>query len=526
MRRLILAVVVVLIAIAPRPASAQIEQCTKYAQLIDEVIKGTDPNAPANLVDISQAPRCLVMFLAGQDKLDRNALAAVVKLIEGSRSDKQTGASPSAGGGTSVVAQGPVARVLSVAAEYGALTESAAKQVVTVRGNLAGVPSALVQQNVFPLCVGSEATKGYCVQESLLSILERVSFAVSFDPSRPQALTAQPDTGKPAAADTQPVKFTGSGREVSAFNVRVELWNRRSITTPEFGQAWQKQVGDAMKKAANDLSSSAGDFVDAIMHLKGFDTWSAKSVASIHAAGKDRARIVDALKAALAELRDLAQSQKAQIPDFDTQVSDAVAAYSRYFLAQHNLVEPLAKKNVLAFEYANNRPPLQASTSNYRVILDYPFSKTTKLIANAAATFYNSVPPGQTIVKKYRDAQIGVELDHGLGDVAILGPAVFSVAGYYQYQRSPALLKVDPTKPFEGITFVGLSPDAKNVVAKTGDIYLAQAKLSLVPSGSNIKVPVSVTWSNRTELIDKKTLRGQIGISYDLDSLFAGLGKE
>jgi hypothetical protein len=521
MRRLILAPVVIAIIIAARPAAAQIEQCPAYERLIKAVIEGTDPNAPVNLVDISQAPRCFTLFIAGEDRLERNAFAEVVKQIEGSRSDKQTGASPSASGGTSVVAQGPVARVLSVAAEYGALTQSASKQVVTVRGNLAGVPSALVQQNVFPICVGNEAKKGYCVQESLLSILERVSFAVSFDPSRPQALTAQPDTGKPAATDAQPVKFTGSGREVSSFNVRVELWNRRSITTPEFGNAWKEKVGGAMKVAVDGLSD-AGEFIKQVMALKGFDGWTAKSVKSIREAGKDRARIVENLKAALAELTEMARN----IPEFDTQVSDALAAYSRYFLAQHKFIEPLANKNVLAFEYTNNRPPLQASTSNYRVIFDYPLSKTTKLVANGAVTFYNSVPPGQTIVKKYRDAQIGAELDHGLGDVAILGPAVFSVAGYYQYQRSPALLQVDPTKPFEGITFVGLASDAKNVVAKTGDIYLLQAKLSLVPSGSSIKVPVSVTWSNRTELIDKKTLRGQIGIAYDLDSLFARVGKD
>jgi hypothetical protein len=44
-----------------------------------------------------------------------------------------------------------------------------------------------------------------------------------------------------------------------------------------------------------------------------------------------------------------------------------------------------------------------------------------------------------------------------------------------------------------------------------------------VPAESSIKIALSVTWSNRTELIDNPVWRGQIGISYDLDSLFGVL---
>jgi len=97
------------------------------------------------------------------------------------------------------------------------------------------------------------------------------------------------------------------------------------------------------------------------------------------------------------------------------------------------------------------------------------------------------------------------------------------IAGYYQRQQSPAILTVDPAKPLPGITLVGLPAGAKEVFPKTGDIYLAQARLVVTPSGSSVTVPFSVTYSNRTELIDKPTFRGQIGISYNFDALFAGL---
>ena len=88
---------------------------------------------------------------------------------------------------------------------------------------------------------------------------------------------------------------------------------------------------------------------------------------------------------------------------------------------------------------------------------------------------------------------------------------MFSLAVYYQYQDSPALLQVDPLNPIPGVSFVGLPAGAKTVFAQKGSFGLFQAKLTLAPVGSNIRVPVSVTYSNRTELIEKSTWRGQGG---------------
>jgi hypothetical protein len=146
------------------------------------------------------------------------------------------------------------------------------------------------------------------------------------------------------------------------------------------------------------------------------------------------------------------------------------------------------------------------------------------MVANGAATFYGSLPATAPVdATRYRDAQFGLELDHGLGQQSIIGPAVISFALYYQYQHSPALLKIDPLKPIPGIEFTGLPPNARTIFAEKSDIWLGQAKLSLTPPGSSIKVPLSVTYSNRTELIDKPTWRGQVGLAYNLDSLLGAL---
>ncbi len=39
--------------------------------------------------------------------------------------------------------------------------------------------------------------------------------------------------------------------------------------------------------------------------------------------------------------------------------------------------------------------------------------------------------------------------------------------------------------------------------------------------GSGVKVPVSFTLANRTELIKEKEVRGTIGVTFDFDSLFS-----
>ena len=69
------------------------------------------------------------------------------------------------------------------------------------------------------------------------------------------------------------------------------------------------------------------------------------------------------------------------------------------------------------------------------------------------------------------------------------------------------------------MTFTGLPSAATQVYAQKGNIAVGQLRLS-IGSGSNIHVPLSVTYSNRAKLVAATVWRGQIGVSYDLDSFF------
>jgi hypothetical protein len=513
--------IVLLTLLIASPATAQVENCRFFATEIDALVAGqTNVDHAVRLLDVGQGARCFAIFMADATRIDRAAFVDFVRRFEGSRTDKQSGAGAKASGSTTVVTQGPAAKVLSVAAEYGAITQSVSGQVVTLRGNLAGIPSALVRHDVFPYCVGPDRNNAYCVDNSMLSLLRRVSFAVSFDANRGRQVTGTPLAAASAAG--QPVTFTAGKNELSSASAHVELWNRRDTTSPAFRKAWAAKVGAAMDQTGSDLMARAGTFAETVLNASGHEAWRVKHLALVRAAGRNRAQIVAALDDALRELAPIVQTA---VPTLHDQAQAALASYSTFFLDQDQFIDTLAVQKVVAIEYVNNRPAGQAATSNVRLVVDWPMNAETKLVANAAATFYGSSASEVAGVSRYRDAQLGVQLDRALGRYSILGPATVSIAGYYQYQHAPSLLTVDPLNPVPGITFIGLPANAKTVFADTGDIWLAQARLALTPPRSGVKVPVSVTYSNRTELIDKPTWRAQIGITYDFDSLFAGLSK-
>ena len=523
-------VVFVLLLLLPATCAwAQIEECGFFKDRIKALAESRGaPRQPINLDPAEQllspglSVKCYAAYVAGLNGLTRLKFSEFVKKFEGSRSDLQSGTSGTGSGSTTVAALGPAARVLSVAAEYGAITQAVNGQVVTIRGNLAGVPSALVNHDIFPYCIGAEATNAFCIKGSMLSLLRHVSFGVSFDMSRETQTTASP-SGAPASGGAQPVTFTANRNDISAVSARVELWNRRDITSSAFIQRWKVQVGAALNAPSEDLLKAAGTFYDNVDMLPGYDAWHARHVELVRqaAATGDQQAIAAALDSALRGFAALIPAN--EFATFQDNAAKALASYSRFFAAQDELLDSL-NTTVLSLEYTNNRPVAQPQTSNFRLIADIPLAMRTKLVLNGGVTLYDN--PGAIAatgvsVARLRDALVAAELDQSLGESAIVGPLVFSLAGYFQYQHSPAVLNIDPLNPVPGVAFTGLPSGITDVFASTGNIILGQAKLTFVPPGSGVKIPASVTFSNRTELIDKPTWRAQVGVTYDFDSLFA-----
>src|SRR5207302_236405 len=116
----------------PGTASAQIQNCDTVRENIDNYLNTLGKGTPAEvvvrrqqLVNVGDYAKCFAIYLVGANPTAHMTVCAdVVKHIESSRTDKKTGPSTNGTASTSVTAQGPVAKALSVATEYGALTQS------------------------------------------------------------------------------------------------------------------------------------------------------------------------------------------------------------------------------------------------------------------------------------------------------------------------------------------------------------------------------------------------------------------
>jgi hypothetical protein len=117
-----------------------------------------------------------------------------------------------------------------------------------------------------------------------------------------------------------------------------------------------------------------------------------------------------------------------------------------------------------------------------------------------------------SITDGVRDFQAAAQIDiplmsasKTLSSTGGIGTPVFGVAYLSEKLQSNA-----------AVTFAG-----NTFTAEPGWLHLLQARLTIPVKGSGVKVPVSVSFANRTELIKEKTIRGQIGLTLDMDVLSA-----
>jgi len=115
----------------------------------------------------------------------------------------------------------------------------------------------------------------------------------------------------------------------------------------------------------------------------------------------------------------------------------------------------------------------------------------------------------QGMPNHFRDVRVGLEGKFKLRSLAGYGRPVLAFAGLY------TLLNQEPLGL--GLTFNGAD------IKTRGHIGVFQAKLEFPTANNSMRIPLSLTVSNRTELIKESEVRGQIGVSFNLDSLFASV---
>jgi hypothetical protein len=543
-----------LLALLSVAASAWLATPAK-AQSCSEVIRGAaakanngDDSDLTALLSFDQDTPCLVGLILTTKSAALTA--AEVKQIESQirAAFQQNGSSSGTAGSTNLTSKGTAAQLLSLAAEYGALTESTSGSTVTLQGSVGGIPASLEKELGLPPC-GSpvKSMDSVCISNGWINALNRVSYSVGFNTSQTAQSVTGAATSSASTSSAQQATFTANGQTLSSVTAKAVIIqapaaNASAVTTAiaKLTSASSSVVADqtlqaARKKLAADCENALSPHPvpgkpatpnnipnktltwakEAYETLKGANTSDAGAFSKAwYGLGSD---LIDSLE------HDTVDKNCGA--NYASDTISVASSLNAYLASLNSFIEGLRGTPVLSMEYDYNTPASQPSNSTIRLIGQYSKGSWTGTL-NAAGSFYDSTPssaiPG---ANRVRDFQVAAEAsyDFGAGKTPnlVFGNSAASVAYYYQDQTSPAILNVTPGQPVSGITFTGLPSTATQVYAARGIINIGQAKFTLNPGNSGFTIPVSVTWSNRTELVTSPAWKGQIGISYSLDSLFS-----
>ena len=453
--------------------SADDELNDKIKDLVGNLIKaktegGSDVqkvrDSVTNLFNLSKQNALFALALAHRSQED------YLKAIEEARVDKQVGGSDANAGSTSLAAKGSVPSILGFAVENGALTRTNSGTTITFRGNPVGIIQAFRKEGFI---------KSYCDDCPETQFLRKFSFALSFDANR----------------GTRPGTFSGDLQQIASYSVRYDLLNRRDPRNKAYREKWASFIGDEGRALGEALSKLA----TALEKDNAFQSWLTSAREALIAAD-------------IGETEGIVKKELGKLPTVmlpggvERLILRGRKAVDDYLNNRNQILQDISNGPIVTFEYTGIRQLDAPDLSNFKLIAEGSLYKgKVDLTGNASFTILNSKPSGLNL-KKVRDFQFSGQIDVPLGQIQKIGAFVFTMSAKYQRMVDNAM-----------------APTGTTVANTKGDIAIAQLKLTIPAKGTGVKIPISLTIANRTELIKEREVRGNIGITFDLDSIFARL---
>jgi hypothetical protein len=254
--------------------------------------------------------------------------------------------------------------------------------------------------------------------------------------------------------------------------------------------------------------------------MTGYEDWETQTADALLAASPDDFENVFYGRAE--KLRDLVNAHPEVIAVIRTRVIPAANAYAG---ARVDLLKKINKSFTLAFDYSNTRQvvtlgnadggmttlPTGVTNSlpnlgNFLLTASGRFIGRSEITANISATRFNGRRVGPD-VGRWRDVRAGLQVDVPLPEIKeVVKPTLTLSYLYLNLLEEPLGAKV---------LVNGVEQSRKGIIS------FGQAKLDFPIGSSGMRVPISITYSNRTELIKENNVRGQIGIPFDLDKIFS-----
>ncbi len=488
----------------PVPDLKRARQQLEQARAAVDAAKSGDELAAARAkADVAQAQfvQAIRSAVVGRSTMFVDVGTPVVRSFlsaaEQNRIDKQVGAGANGTGTTSLVTKGSVPSLIGLAVESGAVAQETSGTAVTFRANPAGIAKALVRQS-YLLSGGTEILANGAVRESdpWYGVLSRASASLSFDVSK---------GGTPGT-------FTASRSQLASYGGHVDLLNHRDPRDKRNQPLWDKLRTGAGTALAGALTA----FSEAVEEMPAYKEWLAGARTELLEASEDDLgkvweRQMDALGKLIATRPEIVALIKDRV----------IPAANAYAESRTDLLKDVSKSLTLAFDYANTRQvvtlagdesvTLPAGMTSlpdlgaFQMTASGRFIGASEITANLTATRFNGrLAPA---LGRWRDVRFGVEVDVPLPEIATLGKPTLSIAGLYMnLMEQPLGAKVLVNGVAE---------------SRTGSIGFCQFKIEFPAGKSGVRIPLSMTVASRTELVKESDVRANIGLTFDMDKLFA-----
>lgn len=486
------------------------ELSKEVAQKNDEVVKA----GAADIQDVKRrasqdvSSRILgsaeVLATCVSDNLYQARLQQVINL---NRRDVQVGSGPGTSASTTAVSSPSAPALLGLAFESGATSNSLSSNTTTYRTTPAKLVAALSKAygNTPPI---SDSTYN--------EFLRNISFGVSFNTSGSNTKTSNSGT-------SLQVFFN----QVSQLSVRYDIINRRDVfgfyAYKKYQEIERSPLSSAYLISAHSLfeaiyrattDTAPGSDPNYGMYHREKD---ALAVSLVDGTPKSEKDINDKLTKYFANLTKTLRDDAR----FKAALADFVDRWVEEAQNEKGIYDKIAKSAVLTAEYTLDRPPsivAQSSTnttstqpvappdvSNARLIFTAPFVGKSEYTLNASAGFFDHTT--SDMKGPWRDVQVGAKIQIPLPELPQLGKGTLTFSGLYLHLHQRPL---------------GVDLNVNDVtINQPGNIGLFQAKCSFPIGDSGVSIPLSLTVSNRTDLIKESKVNGNFGITFDLDKLFA-----
>jgi hypothetical protein len=419
---------------------------------------------------------------------------------EKTRTDKQIGSDSKNKGTTSIVTKGGIPALFGFAVENGAATSSIDGTTMTFRVNPMGLFQAVSGKDYLNLMIDRRKSQ-------TTDFLSKIELGFSFDTSRD------------APADTP--TFTGSSSQLSAFSFRYEFINQRSPKNSRFQRYWREFIARDATPIFQKKVEALRKFITDTPGVKKFtipalQTWLDNVNERLKAASAD----LDKLKGNESAQQDLVEAivreELKNLPVDEIrknqEVVDALFASvnldREYLNSRAKAFDEIAKGQVATFEYVNLREPVKPDTHSLKFIWEKGIlDGGIDFTLNAGVTFYNKKPTNPD-VKRIRDFDFSGQVDVPMRnlELGVLKDSVLSFAAKYQ-RLNTDVVNENGT----------IAPGTK------GDIFLGQGKFTIPIGDTGLKIPISFTFANRTDLIKEREVRANFGITIDFDAILAKL---